>query len=169
MQSPDIPRGRAYVGPRGAANAHVPVSPEEYARRAGRVSLVPQAQRAEAIVPLHQVTYGELPPVARKFAMAAHGAGWFTEAYEQIVRPVSARSRLAAHLWHVVYVRVHVRRPGESNWTVIRSWRRRFSDDGTGKWEAVQTIKYRRWRRNAVPEPISAKDALAMVQGRDSE
>lgn len=137
-----------------------PVSLEKYVAVTGRVSLAARRlERPVAVEKLRPADLSEVPAAARTFAAVARTRGLRWDAYYQRVRPVSARSRLTAHVWEVAYVRVWPV-SGRQGVMILRSWRTREGQ----KWQTAGTAIFRVWRKRAVGRPISAKEANEIIK-----
>jgi hypothetical protein len=129
--------------------------------RLGKVSLVARAQQPVEVGPLRRATLAETPAVARTWLVLAGRHLRTAECHRQVVRPVSARSRLSSRAMEVVYVRVWVREPDRLNRCILRSWRRPYGGDG--KWTADSTSIFRPWRTHIAGRKISVKEAKEII------
>lgn len=134
-----------------------PVVGEASSLFSGEVSLTPGAQRpveVERLLPLGAMGW---PPVVRTWVALANRHGRRFEVYRQVVRPVSARSRLLNRTVEAVYVRVWV----AGGPMVFRSWTRTV---GAEKWATGTCSTWGGWRGRMIPlKKISVKEAKEII------
>ena len=127
--------------------------------RLGKVSLVARAQRPVEVELLQPISTTELLGATRQWVALAARHGLRYEVYRQVVRPVSARSRLLNRTVEAVYVRVWV----GGGTMVFRSWTRTVGLDGA-KWVTGTCSTWGGWRGRMIPlKKISVKEAKEVI------